>query len=158
MYRVHLPWTVFELTTLVVIDTDFIGSCKSNYHTIPTTMPPNSKLKLVHLIWQGITCVSGAIFVKIVDLAERGLIIRHYAKWICGAAHNERHEFESHRGKNKNKNKNIRWKKKLYKSNTVMLNFRWIHILTWRPSFACEQTSDLSIGHDLISTCGGACD
>jgi hypothetical protein len=24
----------FELTTLVVIDTDCIGSCKSNYHTI----------------------------------------------------------------------------------------------------------------------------
>ena len=28
---------VFELTTLVVIDTDCTGSCKSNYHTIMTT-------------------------------------------------------------------------------------------------------------------------
>jgi hypothetical protein len=28
------PWTVFELTTLVVIGTDCAGSCKSNYHTI----------------------------------------------------------------------------------------------------------------------------
>jgi hypothetical protein len=27
------PWLVFELTTLVVIDTDSMGSCKSNYHT-----------------------------------------------------------------------------------------------------------------------------
>jgi hypothetical protein len=27
----------FELTTLVVIDTDCTGSCKSNYHTITTT-------------------------------------------------------------------------------------------------------------------------
>jgi hypothetical protein len=27
-------WTRFELTTLVVIDTDSISSCKSNYHTI----------------------------------------------------------------------------------------------------------------------------
>ena len=27
----------FELTTLVVIDTDCIGSYKSNYHTITTT-------------------------------------------------------------------------------------------------------------------------
>jgi len=27
------PWTGFELTTLVVIGTDCIGSCKSNYHT-----------------------------------------------------------------------------------------------------------------------------
>ena len=38
LYRVHLAWTVFELTTLVVIGTDCKGSCKSNYHTITTTM------------------------------------------------------------------------------------------------------------------------
>ena len=37
LYRVHLPWTGFELKTLVVIGTDCIGSCKSNYHTIVTT-------------------------------------------------------------------------------------------------------------------------
>jgi hypothetical protein len=35
-YRVHLPWTGFELTTLVVIGTDCIDSCKSNYHMITT--------------------------------------------------------------------------------------------------------------------------
>jgi len=29
-------WAGFELTTLVVISTDCIGSCKSNYHTIMT--------------------------------------------------------------------------------------------------------------------------
>jgi hypothetical protein len=29
-----------ELTMLVVIDTDCIGSCKSNYHMITTTMAP----------------------------------------------------------------------------------------------------------------------
>jgi len=32
--RVHLGWTVFELTTLVVIGTGYIGSYKSNYNTI----------------------------------------------------------------------------------------------------------------------------
>jgi hypothetical protein len=32
-YRVHLVWAEFELA-LVVIGTDCIGSCKSNYHTI----------------------------------------------------------------------------------------------------------------------------
>jgi hypothetical protein len=32
------PWTGFELPTLVVIDTDCTGSCKSNYHNISTTM------------------------------------------------------------------------------------------------------------------------
>jgi hypothetical protein len=30
----------FELTTLVVIGTNCIGSCKSNYHTIMTTTAP----------------------------------------------------------------------------------------------------------------------
>jgi hypothetical protein len=34
-YQVHLSWAGFELT-LVVIDTDCIGNCKSNYHTITT--------------------------------------------------------------------------------------------------------------------------
>ena len=34
---VHLAWKGFELTTLVVIGTDCIGSCKSNYHMIMTT-------------------------------------------------------------------------------------------------------------------------
>ena len=32
-----LPWVGFELTTWVVISTDYIGSCNSNYHTITTT-------------------------------------------------------------------------------------------------------------------------
>ena len=35
--RVYLAWAVFELTTLVVLGTDYIGSYKSNYHTIMTT-------------------------------------------------------------------------------------------------------------------------
>jgi len=37
LYWVHLTWVGFELTTLVVMGTDCIGSCKSNYHTITTT-------------------------------------------------------------------------------------------------------------------------
>jgi hypothetical protein len=37
LYHIMLytsPWSRFELTTSVVIGTDCIGSCKSNYHTI----------------------------------------------------------------------------------------------------------------------------
>ena len=37
LYRVHLVWAGFELTTLVVIGTDNTGICNSNYHTITTT-------------------------------------------------------------------------------------------------------------------------
>ena len=43
LYHIMLytsPWSRFELTTSVVIGTDCICSCKSNYHTIMTTMVP----------------------------------------------------------------------------------------------------------------------
>ena len=38
LYRVHLACAGFELTTLVVMDTDYIGSFMSNYHTITNTV------------------------------------------------------------------------------------------------------------------------
>jgi len=37
LYRVHITRVGFELTMAVVIGTDCIHSCKSNYHTITTT-------------------------------------------------------------------------------------------------------------------------
>ena len=40
LYRVHLAWTRFELTPLVVIATDCIGSYKPCYYTITTTAAP----------------------------------------------------------------------------------------------------------------------
>jgi hypothetical protein len=46
LYRVHLAWAGFELTS-VVIGTDYIGSCKSNYHTITRTTPNSSCPELV---------------------------------------------------------------------------------------------------------------
>jgi hypothetical protein len=50
LYRLHLAWMGFELTTLVVIGTDCIGSCKSNYHTITTATAP-------HSTWTVIVCI-----------------------------------------------------------------------------------------------------
>jgi hypothetical protein len=38
LYRVHPARVGFKLTTLVVIGTDCIGSCKSNYHMITTAL------------------------------------------------------------------------------------------------------------------------
>ena len=43
LYRIMLytsPWSRIEPTTSVVIGTDCIGSCKSNYHTITATTAP----------------------------------------------------------------------------------------------------------------------
>ena len=41
LHRVYLAMNGFELTTLVVIGTDYTGNCKSNYHTIMVTTAPN---------------------------------------------------------------------------------------------------------------------
>jgi hypothetical protein len=46
LYLVHIAWAGFELTALVAIDTDCIGSYKSNYHTITTTTAPNNILAI----------------------------------------------------------------------------------------------------------------
>jgi hypothetical protein len=43
LYHITLytsPWSRFELTPAMVIGTDYIGSCKSNYHTITATTAP----------------------------------------------------------------------------------------------------------------------
>jgi hypothetical protein len=43
LYHIMLytsTWSRIELTTSMVIDTDCIGSCKSNYHTITATRAP----------------------------------------------------------------------------------------------------------------------
>jgi hypothetical protein len=40
LHRVHITWAGFDLTTLVVIGTDCIGSCKSNYYAITATTAP----------------------------------------------------------------------------------------------------------------------
>ena len=42
-----LPWSRFELTTSVVVGTDCIGSCKSNYHMITTTMASETFLSSI---------------------------------------------------------------------------------------------------------------
>ena len=43
LYRVHLAWAGFELTMLVVMGTDCMGSTKSIYHTITTTTAPDQQ-------------------------------------------------------------------------------------------------------------------
>ena len=40
----HFAWAGFELTTLVMIGTDCIGSCKSNHHMIMTKKAPKIEI------------------------------------------------------------------------------------------------------------------
>ena len=44
----HLAWARLELTTLVVIVTDFTGSCISKYH--PMTAPNNIRKQIFHCV------------------------------------------------------------------------------------------------------------
>ena len=47
LYHIMLytsPWSRVELTTSVMIATDCMGSCKSNYHTITATTALNNKI------------------------------------------------------------------------------------------------------------------
>jgi hypothetical protein len=46
LYRVHIAWVGLELTTLVVIGIDCIGSYKSNYNAITATTVPRAKPKI----------------------------------------------------------------------------------------------------------------
>jgi hypothetical protein len=62
LYRVHLVWAGFKVTTLVVIGTDFISSYKSNYHTITAMAAPRDyitlhlqiKIKVQHVVRENI--------------------------------------------------------------------------------------------------------
>ena len=45
LYQVHLAWAGLELTTLVMIGTDCIGSCKPNYHAIMTNNGPDKVIR-----------------------------------------------------------------------------------------------------------------
>jgi hypothetical protein len=58
LYRVHLTWAGFKLATLMVIDTDFIGSYKSNYHTITTMTAPHYANTNIPLFPSGVTSVN----------------------------------------------------------------------------------------------------
>jgi hypothetical protein len=57
-----LPWSGFELTTSVVIGTDCMSSCKSNYHTITAMTAPRMNID---------------------DFASLTLTIRGFVFWHC---------------------------------------------------------------------------
>ena len=93
LYRVHLAWAGFELTMLLVIGIDCIGSCKSNYHSITTmTAPKYAGMYLCQgtLISKprNSTCLSYWIlflFIKIINKLEACDLINRFnsATFLC---------------------------------------------------------------------------
>jgi hypothetical protein len=85
LYRVHLTWARFELTTLVVIRTDCTGSWKANYHTITTT-PEILFKKRQHHIWiikSILFWTSSNLILSLhqMFLQNHGLYFAHIRRW-----------------------------------------------------------------------------
>jgi hypothetical protein len=74
---------VFELTTSVVIDTDWTCSCNSNYHTITAMMALKElyyiMLYRVHLVWAGFELTT--LVVIVTDWT--GSCKSNYHTWRC---------------------------------------------------------------------------
>ena len=79
-YRVHPVWVGFELTTLVVIDTDCVGSCKYNYHTITIKTAPHNyqkETKTLKIINQWVQIQWGYVFRNILVYTNNSLKIMY---------------------------------------------------------------------------------
>jgi hypothetical protein len=81
------PWSRFKLTTSVVIGTDCIGSCKSNYHTITvTTAPYKCGLHNINLVLSiSFLClgVLGLIYKWFVLCYWRGVLDTTLCEKVC---------------------------------------------------------------------------
>ena len=77
LYRAHLTFAGFELTTLVVLDIDCTCSCKSKYHTITTTTPLDLKwnyLLLIHLLQVLMAIIKENGFIKLGHCQSLGFL------------------------------------------------------------------------------------
>jgi hypothetical protein len=83
LHRMHLAMIGFELRTLVVIATDSTCSCKSNYHTIMTTMATRFTFNVMllwlitsqdsHLMW---CCYDKSILTKPINNSNHIMLYR----------------------------------------------------------------------------------
>ena len=90
MYRVWCmsPWTKFELTTLVVIDTDCTCSCKSNYHTNTNTMAPYLMITFkFQILLRCITTMCSSILVSLGDIRSFCIYWYVYHRYLVPYRH-----------------------------------------------------------------------
>jgi hypothetical protein len=70
------PWSRFELTTSVVIGTDYIGSCKSYYHAITvTTAPFLIRTKMVDMQLSFLQKLQFIIYYNLIKLEKREILV-----------------------------------------------------------------------------------
>ena len=70
------PWSRFELTTSVLVGTDSIGNCKSNYHTI--------NAKTAHRLLFEIFKIKDRLYVRV---AQISFSIWNKICYVCGLLH-----------------------------------------------------------------------
>jgi hypothetical protein len=70
------PWSRFELTTSVVLGTDYIGSCKSYYHAITvTTAPFLIRTKMVDMQLSFLQKLQFIIYYNLIKLEKREILV-----------------------------------------------------------------------------------
>ena len=81
LYGVCLSWMRFELTILMVICTDCIGSYKSNYHTITTmTAPLRLTIKVksqTKYLWKYEDCSCPSLSIEISNFTSKYSLNKH---------------------------------------------------------------------------------
>ena len=75
LYQVHLTWARFELTMLVLIGTDCIGSYKSNYHTITT-------MTAYQFIWKQSFRVCSGTWSVFISFHNNITSLKFHIRWI----------------------------------------------------------------------------
>ena len=74
LYRVHFAWAGFQLTPLVMIGTDCIDSCKSNYHMTTTTTAPRLSIITINIIIHELILISNYIsLIKLFHLENNNI-------------------------------------------------------------------------------------
>jgi hypothetical protein len=98
LHRVHLALNGFELTNLVVISTDCTGSCKSNYHTITTTLQRNGSITIcahvIFLYMSWLIFVFNATFSNISAISWRPVLVVEELLKVTLNTINQAHPFE----------------------------------------------------------------
>jgi hypothetical protein len=94
LYRIHLAWTGLELTTLMVIGTDCIGSYKSNYDTIMTTTVPIYIMQCLSplTLWVWIPLRRGVFDTTLVDEVCQWLAAGRWFSPVSSTNKSDRHD------------------------------------------------------------------
>jgi hypothetical protein len=80
LYRVHLTVSRIRTYNLVVIGTDYIGSCKCNYHMTTTALRSRYYYNECLFLWFDLTRIEHRVFNSMCVYKSRHYLINSYNK------------------------------------------------------------------------------